>query len=245
MSSTGAGIRLNVGSAKSPSSFPPPPATLERAMATLTAAKPAPSRHVPALQLIGNAAAILVLLLVTACNSGGGPTSSRSPAPTTSTPPIQITATPPPIIFQTAANLFGVQIPVPSGWTLSGAQDVVSLQPAGGGADGFVLTFMSYPPATALSGNCAGGAPPEHAGPVTVAGHAGPYETYCPSQISGQGAWTVRLPTADGTGSWVWDYLGATGLESGPDAETFEAVLQAFAAPDVPQKPTQSPTPTS
>lgn len=218
-----------------------PASTLTLTVPPTTARQPVPD-EMSQRGLLGSAACALAALLIIGCSSGeGSSTPSSSPATGAPTTSLEESATPPALIFQNAFNLFNVQVPVPSGWTMSGEQSLVSLTPPGGAqaSYGFSLMFVGPSPAIALNGNCGGGTPQQRVGPATLAGHAGSYETYC------TGSWTALLPTADGKSTWAWDYLGATGLESGPDESTFMAVLQAFTAPSVPPKPTNAPTLTS
>jgi hypothetical protein len=188
--------------------------------------------------LLRNAACALAALLIMGCTSNGGSsTTSSSSATGAPSSTVEQSATPQALTFQTALNLYDVQVPVPSGWTMSGEQSLVSLVPPGGGQELFQLMFVSVPPAVALDGNCGDGTPPQRQGPITLVGHVNSYEFYCPLTNVVQGTWTALFPTAAGNWTWAWDYLGATGLESGPDASTFMSVLQAFPAPNVPTKP--------
>jgi hypothetical protein len=143
--------------------------------------------------------------------------------------------------LQTAFNLYGIQVPVPDGWTMSGVQDLVSLSPPDGTRVQFVLSYMNGP-LSAVDVNCGNETPSGAAGPSAVAGHAGSYQFYCPAVAADQSSWMALLASAQGTSAWRWDYLGATGLGSGDYSTEFMTVLQAFSAPSLNSKPTPTPT---
>ena len=124
---------------------------------------------------------------------------------------------------------------------MEGEQDLVRVRPIGNGSQFFLLMFFSRPPTNASVGFCRLSSP-GCMGPINLAGHEASYEGYRPPSSVTQGTWTAFLPTNDGNATWLWEYMGATGLEAGPDAATFLAVLQAFTAPSPPRN-TPQPTP--
>lgn len=192
------------------------------------------SRH----PLCGLAGALASGVLIVGCGSNAVRETTPTSTATTTVGPSSVNLT-----FEAVPNLWGVEVPVPEGWILSGVQDLVSVTPVDGAGRGFNLTFIFSPAAVAARGECGGGVSPALTGPVTIAGHNGAYETYCPAGGATPGAWSVFLPATSGIGTWLWTYLGATGLESGPDAATFLAVLHAFTAAPAQTKPPPSGTP--
>lgn len=208
-------------------------------------------------RMLSRLTVMTIVLLSLACGNSAAddpatPTASEQPSPSQSGQPSPSrSATPAPnqssqssptisLTVQHAGNLYDVPVPVPIGWTIEGHQDLVAVRPPGHTDQSFLLMFFNRPPSDASQGFCQGSTP-ACMGPSTVAGHQGSYEGYRPPTSLVQGAWSVFLPTSDGNSTWLWEYLGATGLGSGPDAPTFIAVLQAFTAPMPPNpKPTAS-----
>ena len=124
-----------------------------------------------------------------------------------------------------------ITVGVPVGWQLSADRGSVAMQsPAGD--EGFTLSFWSYvTPAKAATGFCARGAKPEQLrANATIGPHKGIYEYYCPpvASLASQGFWNVFVPDRSGVNTWLWDYRGATGVQSGPSAATFLAVIGDF-----------------
>jgi hypothetical protein len=183
---------------------------------------------------------VSIVFMFLACGSSAAnhpatpPASEHPAAPSDNSPAITLR-------IQRALPLFDAPIPVPSGWTMELRRgDAAVLRPEAGGSQSFTVSFSNPAASDPSLGICQGSIATDRVGPVTLAGHPGSYEYYCPPVEGTLGRWTVALPTADGS-AWRWDYLGATGLESGPDADAFVAVLEAFTAPNPTRKPTPSP----
>ncbi len=183
--------------------------------------------------------ATLFVALASLVACGSSATTSGSPSSPATTVASQLSATPPGLAFETASNLNDIQVPVPDGWRMSWIQDLVTLSPPDGTKGGFELGYFSGPLSSA-DVNCGTETPSSVAGPTTLAEHATSYEFYCPPVGADKGSWIALLPSTQGTLTWRWDYLGATGLGSGDYAEEFMAVLQAFSAPNLNPKPTPS-----
>jgi hypothetical protein len=182
--------------------------------------------------------ALLVVVVLSSCSFASQPSQAENHAQAGRTPAPSLTAPPKPAPLVESRYVYplGLTVPIPAGWALEVPQGSIVLRPAPGGEQGFVGRLAAWrTPSEAASGFCSHREAPQQVGAdVTVAGHAGAYQYFCPPSANPHlpGFWNVFLPTPSGRHTWHWDYGGAAGVGKGPYAAEFLSVLTAFAVPD-------------